>query len=106
VPSLARGLTLDPRRRQHEEWASGSGLRQLREIGQRQLVRPVQVFNDEQSRLQAARPVSKPEERALLTLDAHRVVHRVIGSALFRRLRKIEEIVQEHRILAVHEAHA
>jgi len=67
APSLARGLAMDPGRRHHEERASGSGLRQLREIGQRHLVRPVEVFNDEQSRLEAARPFSKPEERALLT---------------------------------------
>jgi hypothetical protein len=77
--------------------------RQLGEVSQRQLIGPMQVFDDQQTRLLPARPLEYPGEHPVLPPIAGGSVHRLVETPQLGRLRQIEHIVEENRVVARHQ---
>ena len=70
--------------------------RQLGEVSQRRLIGPMQVFDDQQTRLLSARPLEYPGEYPVLPPAAGGAVHRLVETPQLVRLRQIEHIVKEN----------
>ena len=69
--------------------------RQLGEVPQCGLIGPMEVFDDQQTRLSLARPLEYPGEYPVLPPAAGGAVHRLVETPQLGRLGQIEHIVKE-----------
>ena len=67
---------------------------------QRRLIGPVQIFDDQQARPLSARMLEYPGGHPLPTQTAGAAVHRFVDTPQFWRLRQIEHVVKEDRVVA------
>ena len=103
-PSVVQRVAFDARRHRQDDPTFGGDFGDGSEGVERRAIGPVQIFDDQHQRPLRAQAAYQLDGDPLPAAGPNRIVHRPVERPQIRRLRNIQQVVQEHPIRRGHKS--